>query len=61
MVAKKTTGRRGGKGLRVKKETLRDLGAKSRGKNVKAGKGRGTGDFCTVGCNFSIFACQPTR
>ncbi|HEX7251591.1 MAG TPA: hypothetical protein VF376_01835 [Thermoanaerobaculia bacterium] len=67
MVAKKTTGRRGGKKLGLKRETLRDLDPKSKGKNIKAGKGPETAScdscspVCTVACNFSLVLCRPAR
>lgn len=54
MVVKKSGGRGKGRTLRVKKETLRDLDAKGKGKNVKAGIRiitKSCGVLCTmVGC-----------
>ncbi len=65
MVAKKSTGRQGAKPLKLKKETIRDLDSKSQGKNVKAGRGAGTGDtcgdFCSVGCTRTLLICPGTR
>ena len=53
MVAKRSTGKRKTAKLKVKKETLRDLDAKSKGKNVKAGARVATNSceiLCTMGC-----------
>ena len=53
MVVKKSGGRGKAKTLRVKKETLRDLDGKGKGKNVKGGVRIATDScqiLCTMGC-----------
>jgi hypothetical protein len=65
MVTRKTAaGQAKGKKLKLKRETIKDLGSK-KSSAVKGGKGEGTavscGDLCTVGCNPSLVFCKPTR
>jgi hypothetical protein len=53
MVAKKSSAKRKTGKLKVKKETLRDLNAKGKGKNVRGGVRVATNSceiLCTMGC-----------
>jgi hypothetical protein len=62
MVNRKTAaGQAKGKKLKVKRETIKDLGSKKSGA-VKGGNKPGTETIvCTVNCDPSLVFCRPTR
>ena len=62
MVTRKTAaGHAKGKKLKLKRETIKDLGSKKSGA-VKGGNKTGTEtDFCSIACQPTIVFCRPTR
>ncbi len=57
---KTTTGKRGVKKLKLKKETLRDLDTRGKGREVKGGLRAATYtcyDLCTITCRSCVIAC----
>ena len=62
MVTRKTAARQAkGKKLKLKRETIKDLGSKKSGA-VKGGNKTGTEtNICSVNCDPSFVFCRPTR